>query len=307
MSTLQHVVALVALVALGSGADSSAQVGRYVRGAQDADLQPINNDKKVKNLSGLLTEANQHVQELTEREKHLNNTVQTLSRRLQGPLNSPQECSVAKPELDHVLSEFYKDQDWGTLRRGLESALDHGSVAYQQLQTVAYGHAFPLWRIGSLCVMELAEVLVSGSRGPNITEADGDTILHGAAEGGCMALVTRLLDLGADLNARDNGGATPLVVAARYGRLEVVRLLSERGADLDCADGHGSTGLHVAAEGGHLGVVRYLVEAGADLAAHDENGGTALDRARSRGRLKVLQYLMSRAAQASSEHTTQAA
>ena len=46
-------------------------------------------------------------------------------------------------------------------------------------------------------------------------------------------LVGRLLDNGANIEARDNGGNTPLFHAAVYGRTTVLKLLLQRGANIE--------------------------------------------------------------------------
>lgn len=53
-----------------------------------------------------------------------------------------------------------------------------------------------------------------------------------------------MIDLGADLNARDNNGDTPLFMAA-YGNKnpEVIKALLEYGADVNIRDDSGKTAL----------------------------------------------------------------
>ena len=61
-----------------------------------------------------------------------------------------------------------------------------------------------------------------------------------------------------------------LVAAAGRGDAEAVRRLLERGADVEARDGTGRTPLVAAAYGNHLGAARVLVEAGADANAKDD-------------------------------------
>ena len=80
------------------------------------------------------------------------------------------------------------------------------------------------------------------------------------------ALVTRLLDAGADPNAAHLSGESPLMAAARTGREPVVRALLAHGADVNAAEtAHDQTALMWAAANRHPEVVQALIEAGADL------------------------------------------
>lgn len=92
--------------------------------------------------------------------------------------------------------------------------------------------------------------------------------LHAAAEAGDLALVRKLLDKGADVNAKDwrHQNSTPLHLAACYGHTDVARLLLERGAEADAPsdDQHRAyTPLHGAAVKGHAEVAKLLLERGA--------------------------------------------
>lgn len=61
------------------------------------------------------------------------------------------------------------------------------------------------------------------------------TPLHKAATGkNNEVIILKLLNEGADINARDHSGATPLVYALRNQRFELAKLLLEKGADVDC-------------------------------------------------------------------------
>src|SRR4051812_19786665 len=74
--------------------------------------------------------------------------------------------------------------------------------------------------------------------------------------------VVRLLDAGANVNARGPDGLTPLMVAAGRANPALVRTLLARGADaLAVEPGAGNSVLHVACQGGSAEVVRLLLDA----------------------------------------------
>jgi len=83
--------------------------------------------------------------------------------------------------------------------------------------------------------------------------------------------VRKLLENGADVNAKDNDGYTPLHYAAIKNKVDFARLLVEKGADVNAKSNDGITPLHVAAWGGHVDVARFLVENGADVNAKNDD------------------------------------
>ena len=115
------------------------------------------------------------------------------------------------------------------------------------------------------------------------SEDKSDIRLHGASEKGDEKTVCRLLEDGADINAKGEYDETPLFCAAGYGHEKVVELLLKNEADIEAGSFYG-TALHAAAENGHAEVVRLLLEEGADINTEDEEGKTALDRAAGRQR-----------------------
>jgi ankyrin repeat protein len=102
----------------------------------------------------------------------------------------------------------------------------------------------------------------------------------------------RLLDLtlaaGADVDAKDRFDGTGLIRAAERGHPRIVARLLETGIDVDHVNRLGWTALLEAVilgEGGrsHVRTVRLLVEGSADVNIPDESGTTALAHARRRG------------------------
>ena len=91
-----------------------------------------------------------------------------------------------------------------------------------------------------------------------LTDDDGDTALHGAAEVGNVEMVKMLLAKGADVNAKNKVGGTPLMWAAVYGNEEVATELLKQGADASMKDEDGVTALQWAIKNNRTEVVKVL-------------------------------------------------
>ena len=91
------------------------------------------------------------------------------------------------------------------------------------------------------------------------------------------AMITLLLDSGADINARDNYGATVLMHSANHHYNEsVVRVLLNRGATVNEIDKKGRTALWYSVQCGSPQITGLLLNAGAEVDRRDHNGSTAL-------------------------------
>jgi len=122
--------------------------------------------------------------------------------------------------------------------------------------------------------------------------------------------VKKLLENGADPNARIHGGATPLLAAAnpyqamnqRAVRIdkekqvklrEIARILVDKGADINKTKVHVSSLLHAAAGCGNTAVAKFLVEAGADWREKDHWGKLPVYDAAEHGSRETVEYFLS--------------
>jgi ankyrin repeat protein len=87
--------------------------------------------------------------------------------------------------------------------------------------------------------------------------------MHWAAGGDHKEMVERLIDKGADVNARDEAGWTPLHYAAFSGHKDVAELLIAKGADVNTKNDSGETPLHIAEHNVHKDVADLLKKHGA--------------------------------------------
>jgi ankyrin repeat protein len=117
--------------------------------------------------------------------------------------------------------------------------------------------------------------------------------LREAARENNLPQVSRLLSVGADVNAKDiYGDRTPLHWACAHGHMQVFNELVEHGADVEATDRHGSTPLHYAISQDHLPVVKALLSGGADILAANNQGNNPIISAVRNRRSKVAKYLL---------------
>ena len=78
--------------------------------------------------------------------------------------------------------------------------------------------------------------------------------------------------------------------AAGDGKEALVSQLIEQGAEVDWRDEYGFTALHTAADNGHIPVVNLLLDGGWSLESRTKIGSTPLYWAAARGHLETARY-----------------
>ena len=127
--------------------------------------------------------------------------------------------------------------------------------------------------------MEVVKVLLEAGANPNLPVHDYDSYTHlmAAVMNGDASeeVVKILIDAGADVNARNDYGATALHLYEWNANLEKMKLLIQAGADVNARDIYGRTPLYntrIAEQ------IQLLIDSGADVNATDYEGYSALFR-----------------------------
>jgi ankyrin repeat protein len=171
---------------------------------------------------------------------------------------------------------------------------------------------------------EAVMTLLANGASPLVTDAEGNTPLHGAVLSGEPIVAAMLLDAAAPVNALNAAGVSPLAAACRAANWPLAKFLLEHGAKPAPADGEPAlvaaagiadddaegvklllkhraavnavdanrrSALMAAATEGHEQIARALRAAGADVALVDAHGSTALMEAARSGASGIVQLL----------------
>ena len=129
--------------------------------------------------------------------------------------------------------------------------------------------ATPLHNAATLGNLEIVDLLLKkGATSLNEGNFRGQTPLHFACERGHPEVATRLLDAGADKEARDMIGRTPLMTTALSKNMEIAKDLIKRGADINAGAKRGPatyTTLSVAAMYDFKDLVDLLIDKDASI------------------------------------------
>jgi len=197
------------------------------------------------------------------------------------------------------------------MRNGMRGLLVVLVLTGLESSAMAAARAVPLIEAVKSRNTTALRALLAQKSNVNVTEPDGTTALHWAANQGDATAVDLLLKAGATVKARNRYGATPfglavteghaavierllqagedphavvngdpvLMLAARSGRVDAVKALLARGADVNVKESiYGQTALIWAAAAGQSAVVKTLVEAGGDIKARNRPPGKGIER-----------------------------
>lgn len=127
-----------------------------------------------------------------------------------------------------------------------------------------------------------------------VTGQDFDLLIPGVPinlENRRLAIVTALVQHGADLNAIGRMGQTAMMRSIFYGWNRIARYLLAHGTACNIQDDTGNTALSYAASD-NISMVRALVAKRADVNTHDKNGKTPLMCAMENQNIKIAQFLL---------------
>ncbi len=165
---------------------------------------------------------------------------------------------------------------------------------------------------------------------PSLPYRDGSMALQFAVRGEALDASKYLLEVGANIEIKDQEGNTPLLLASFLGWNKGIELLVYGGANIEAQDHQGASSLHLAVtfqqlemikllcdhsaniniqtlkkitplcQAVHMGnllICKYLVEKGADVEIKNAMGGNPLSTAAHYGHAEIVDYLIENGAE----------
>lgn len=123
------------------------------------------------------------------------------------------------------------------------------------------------------------ELVKQDKNSVNDEDENSNTALHLAALAGHAKVADVLIEMGADVAARNDSLWTPLDCAAAKGWMKTAKCLLEADSPIDPMDKAKTTPLHLAAKYGHTEVIELLIDWDADIEQRDSDGNNCLDLA----------------------------
>lgn len=115
--------------------------------------------------------------------------------------------------------------------------------------------------------------------------------LQKAVKEGSVERARQLLEEGADVNGRVEGGWTPLHTAVQANREEMVHLLLEHGAEPCARKDNGASPFIIAGIVGNVNLLQLFLSKGSEIDETDNNGFTAFMEAAYYGKQEALKFL----------------
>ena len=151
--------------------------------------------------------------------------------------------------------------------------------------------------------------IIAGRVDVNVGDRNGLTPLHLASQHGYTILVSKLLSLGANPQAKLKGsGLTPVLAASDKGHSAVVTEILRQSdpntvpALVQGTTSDGKTALYYASRSGSVGCTLALLEHGADPNVADKDGSTPLMIASYKGFKEIVKRLLKDRARLNTEH-----
>ena len=152
--------------------------------------------------------------------------------------------------------------------------------------------AIPLTYASQTGNTAIVSTLLDYGANVNFESSDGTIALDNAAQGGHVEIAKMLIKAGSYIDHQSHFGVSPLMVASFFNKKDVVELLLRHKANLDTRDNNGESALMAVSSYNLSSVVELLLKAGANPNLRHSKGFTALGKAAIHGHIDSAQLLI---------------
>lgn len=139
---------------------------------------------------------------------------------------------------------------------------------------------------------QICNLFIQGGIDVDSRDENGTPMLNIAVRNDNEAFVTKLIELGADINVvSEDRGYTPVMDAVWRGNLDITKILVNKGAELNTINKEGQTNLVLAVGADKTDIVKILAKHGADPDIKDQMGMSAYGYATLFRKEKIVQIL----------------
>jgi hypothetical protein len=185
-------------------------------------------------------------------------------RRRESTQGTETTCCLKKTKLDELASEATSDLDrtaddqsyWDLLPVELKAQVISSLVSKTTFKEF-FRYAFVNKEFSSLVLRRLAKIKQLAPSDPFL-KVTLELLLLRASVAANIACIRDLLELGTNVNARDENDSSALIIASRYGHSKIVQLLLAHRANLNIVDASGKTAFGWALQNGHTDIVDLL-------------------------------------------------
>ena len=139
---------------------------------------------------------------------------------------------------------------------------------------------------------QICNLFIQGGIDVDSRDENGTPMLNIAVRNDNEAFVSKLIELGADINVvSEDRGYTPVMDAVWRGNLDITKILVNKGAELTTINKEGQTNLVLAVGADKKDIVKILAKHGADPDIKDQMGMSAYGYATLFRKEKIVQIL----------------
>ncbi len=139
---------------------------------------------------------------------------------------------------------------------------------------------------------QICNLFIQGGIDVDSRDENGTPMLNIAVRNDNEAFVSKLIELGADINVvSEDRGYTPVMDAVWRGNLDITKILVNKGAELNTINKEGQTNLVLAVGADKTDIVKILAKHGADPDIKDQMGMSAYGYATLFRKEKIVQIL----------------